>query len=243
MCDSILDALLGVTLGAPVNTGSLVFFPLTLRLEVEVVCGAFHTARHEGTVRVEAGTGHTDSPCVCIRNTGPRAVLVPWGEPLECAGARLSSEAPRLVAGGGASLVPVSTAPPLLADAGGETRDGQSAPPCRFPATPDQNGLLCVCGDRALGFDLMSSPEVYATVHPRLVAGYALLARVRRSRPSARPDGWRRAAHAALGEATLSARASQSLPDRCAVHRFGSEYISGRGLSHDGDLVCVSFRL
>jgi hypothetical protein len=238
----IQNTLLDTTLGTPVDLGHVIAFPLTVSMPVVVHCHVFHEAIIAGTIGLEPEVRPGTEPQVRIRNDGPRAVLVPWGESLPLAGHAVFADAPTLIPSGCRAAVPLSTMPNLPGLGTVAPDSAGNAPEGVMPVAAEQNGLLCVAGGKPLGFDVFSSPEVYRQLHHRLLGGYLGLAERHKSRRDTRTDSWQRSARAVLGEALLSVGTSQATPQGSAVHRLCGEYITGRALVSTDAVVCMSFR-
>jgi hypothetical protein len=238
----IQNTLLDTSLGTPVDLGHVIAFPLTVSMPVVVHCHVFHEAVIAGTVGLEPEVRPGTEPQVRIRNDGPQAVLVPWGESLPLAGHAVFADAPALIPAGSCAAVPLSAMPNLPGLGTMTAVSADTTPECVMPVAAEQNGLLCVAGGRPLGFDVFSSPEVYRQLHHRLLGGYLGLAERHKSRRDTRTDSWQRAARAVLGEALLSVGTAQATAEHSAVHRLCGEYITGRALVSADTVVCMSFR-
>lgn len=108
-----------------------------------------------------------------------------------------------------------------------------------FPKLHDQVGALAFLGQRLLGLDALGSPNLYAPLHRRLLAGYVSAALETDHRGS-------RETEVEAPNVSHFAHALQSASrEPCSVHGHGEQWvltgsIAGWELCHDGFLVHLS---
>jgi hypothetical protein len=86
-----------------------------------------------------------------------------------------------------------------------------------------------------MAFDLVSRPEAFASLLPRLAEGYALDAL---GRPERSPDA--EAAAAMVAQALAAPRLPLPTPGMGEGIAIGASALFGSGLVHDGELVALS---
>jgi hypothetical protein len=113
-----------------------------------------------------------------------------------------------------------------------------------FPCRPGQRGLFVFVNGRVAGFDVLSRPEAYAKLHPKLLRSYLLhgLLAVSTTAPLAlNPPPSALAAHAFLAELETAQESKfQSLGYGWDV-RLNGERIAGSALMHEGCLIHGAF--
>jgi hypothetical protein len=105
----------------------------------------------------------------------------------------------------------------------------------RIPALPGQRGLLVLNEGETIGFDMVSRPEVYEVLHPRLLRSYYMGARAcARARESREPRQFIEAAMGTSGTRHASPGYGEDL-------RYQADGIVGSALTYDNEVIHVAF--
>lgn len=105
----------------------------------------------------------------------------------------------------------------------------------RVPALPRQQGLVVLYQGETIGFDLVSRPEVYAVLHPRLLRSYYMGARASAQRQgSGEPRTFIESAMRTPGTRHAS-------PGHGDDHRFKADGIVGSALTYNDEVVHAAF--
>lgn len=108
-----------------------------------------------------------------------------------------------------------------------------------FPLLEGQLGMLAFLGRRFIGMDALGCPSLYAPLHPRLLAGYALAARDDETPPSGCPPPDVPEAEA-FAVALEEARRIPSRTVGLGTYSVFRGLVRGGELLHEGHLVHVT---
>jgi len=119
-----------------------------------------------------------------------------------------------------------------------------------FPCHPGQRGLFVLVNGRVAGFDVLSRPEAYAKLHPKLLRSYVLHGLLEQQPTadgaSATPDSALSTPHSAFA-ASFLAELDTAVESRFKSVGYGwdfrlnTERIAGSALMHEGCLIHGAF--
>lgn len=104
-----------------------------------------------------------------------------------------------------------------------------------FPALPNQVGLLVLAGEQVLGLDVLSRPQAYALVHPKLLLSY--VGGTDAPAASTDPEVASAAAKSFLKDLGSTGSSSFPSPGLGEDIRFTGSISFGSGLALDGELI------
>ena len=110
----------------------------------------------------------------------------------------------------------------------------------RSTASVDQVGLVATVNGSVLGMDVISRPEVYRLLHPKLARSYVLDAYLKRRTESASHD----ASQIATGFIEAAMETLESRHQSVGLgydHRYTGETMVGSALTHDNHLIHCAF--
>jgi ARG and Rhodanese-Phosphatase-superfamily-associated Protein domain len=116
-----------------------------------------------------------------------------------------------------------------------------------FPCQPNQRGLLVIVNGKVAGFDVLSRPEAYAKLHPKLLRSYLLHGLLAAPQPgvaiTTQPSTNEPSAEAAAFLAELDT-ATESKFQSVGYgwdFRLNGQLIAGSALMHEGSLIHGAF--
>ena len=215
----------------------LTIFPVLAADEPELSYLLITDAIRRGVVTLQENGGETP-PHILARNRGHQPVLVLDCETLLGVGENHSTHQSVLLGPGSTTKVPISCMDPgKWCCAALQERFCESQE--KFPRVENQVGILAFLGRDLLGLDALGCPELYASLHRRLVTGYLITALAAEANGGLRPP-------AEMEDLQALAEALQSA-ERVAAPNVGhGEYstlkgtVTGGELRHNGHLVHLS---
>jgi hypothetical protein len=158
----------------PQRYEGLTIFPVVSADEPSLSYLLMTDAIRRGVVTFEEKGGGT-RPHMVVRNRGTLPVLLLDCETLLGVRENHSTHQSMLLGPGSTTLVPISCMDPgkwSCQELEGRFSDSQG----RFPLLENQVGILAFLGRDLLGLDALGCPELYASLHRRLVTGYLITA-------------------------------------------------------------------
>ena len=116
-----------------------------------------------------------------------------------------------------------------------------------FPCQPNQRGLFVIVNGKVAGFDVISRPEAYARLHPKLLRSYLLHGLLEPSAPAGpAPDSAPATPHSALvtaflAELDIAKEAKFQSVGYGWDFRLSGEHTAGSALMHEGCLIHGAF--
>ena len=215
----------------------LTIFPVVAADEPELSYLLITDAIRRGVVTLQENGGGTP-PHILARNGGSQPVLVLDCETLLGVRSNHSTHRSMLLGPGSTTKVPISCMDPgkwSCSDLQERFLEIQE----KFPLLKNQVGILAFLGRDLLGLDALGCPELYSSLHRRLVTGYLITALAAKTNGGLRPP-------AEMEDLQALADALQ-FAERVAAPNVGyGEYstlegtVTGGELRHNGHLVHLS---
>lgn len=113
----------------------------------------------------------------------------------------------------------------------------------RFPCQPNQRGLFVLVNGAVAGFDVLSRPEAYAKLHPKLLRSYLLHGLLQKpaSPPPASGLDALASAHCFLAELDTATESKFQSVGYGWDFRLNGQLIAGSALMHEGSLIHGAF--